>query len=116
MFCTFSAIGPSDILCHICHVILQNVWLEEKGEASASSFVLTVISYRISGNMTGTDENRTEIDSRLLISFFYANSVVLCLFLANYGKMGRKASPFGEAAYLTGGNSNKIKESARGRR
>jgi hypothetical protein len=68
-------------------VILQTVWLEGKRGRSISSFVSTVISYCVSGNMTGTDKSGTEIDSRLLISLCYANSAVLYLFLANCGKV-----------------------------
>jgi hypothetical protein len=45
--------------------------------------------------MTGTDTDGTKIDSRLLASICYANSVVLDLFLANYGKVEQKVSPFG---------------------
>jgi hypothetical protein len=40
--------------------------------------------------MTGTDKDRTEIDSLLLLAFRYANNAVLCLFLANYAKLGPK--------------------------
>jgi hypothetical protein len=43
----------------------------------------------------GTNKYRTEIDSRLLVSFCCANSVVLHLFLVNYGNLGRKTPPFG---------------------
>jgi hypothetical protein len=50
-------------------VILQTVLLEGKGGGPVSSFVSKVISYRISGNMTGTDMDGTEIDSGLLVSF-----------------------------------------------
>jgi hypothetical protein len=35
------------------------------------------------------------IDSQLLVSFCYANNVVLYLFPANYGQLGRKVSHFG---------------------
>jgi hypothetical protein len=37
--------------------------------------------------MTGTDKDRTEINSRLWVSFCYANNVVLHLCPANYGKV-----------------------------
>jgi hypothetical protein len=43
--------------------------------------------------MTRTDKDGTEIDSWLVVSFCYANGVVLYLFLANYGKVGQKLSP-----------------------
>jgi hypothetical protein len=45
-----------------------------------------------SGNMTGTNEDGTEIDSGSLVSFCYANSVVLDVFLANSGKVEQKVS------------------------
>jgi hypothetical protein len=40
--------------------------------------------------MTEVDQDRTEIDSRLLVSSCDANSFVLHLFLANYGKVEQK--------------------------
>jgi hypothetical protein len=76
-------------------MILETVWLEKKGEGPVSSFTLTVILYHIPENMTGTDQDNTEINSRLLVSFCCANSVVACLYLANYGKLWQKFSPFG---------------------
>jgi hypothetical protein len=94
-------------------VILQTVGLEEKEGGFVSSFVSTVGSHHISGDMTGTDNNRTEIDSWLLVSFCYANSVVLHLFLANCGKVEENVSVFGPAVGLVWGNINKIKKSAR---
>jgi hypothetical protein len=63
--------------------ILQTVWLEEKGGGPVSSSVSTAISCPISGNMTETDKDRAEVDSWLLVSFCYANSVFLHLFLGN---------------------------------
>jgi hypothetical protein len=76
-------------------MILQMVWLEENGGGSVSSLASTVISYRISGNMTGTDKDRTEIDSWLLISFCYAKGIALHLFLINYGKVEQNVWPSG---------------------
>jgi hypothetical protein len=55
---------------YVSEVILQTVWPEGKGGGSVSLFV---------PNMTGTDKDRTEIDSWLLISFCCANSIVLDL-------------------------------------
>jgi hypothetical protein len=80
---------------YVQDVGLQTVWLEEKGGSSVSSLLSTVMSYRISGNMTETDQNGREIDCRLLVSFCNARIVVLYLCLANYGKVGPKESPFG---------------------
>jgi hypothetical protein len=60
-----------------------------------SSFVSMVTSYRISGNMSGTDKDGTEIDSLLLVSLCYTNSVLLDLFLADSGNLWQKVSPFG---------------------
>jgi hypothetical protein len=40
---------------YVENMILETVWLEEKGGGSLASFVLTGISYRISRNMTRTD-------------------------------------------------------------
>jgi hypothetical protein len=80
---------------YIEDVILQTAWLEGKRGDSVSSFVSTVTLYRISENMTGTDKDGTEIDSRLLKSFCYANRVVLHLFLANYRELEQKVSPLG---------------------
>jgi hypothetical protein len=87
-------------------VILQTFWLEEKGGASVPSFAETDMSYCISGDMTRTDKNNTEIDFRLLVSFCDANSVVLHLCLANYGQSGQNVLPFGRAPCLNSGNIN----------
>jgi hypothetical protein len=75
-------------------MILQTVWLEEKGEGSVSSLVATVIWYRMPENMTGTDKDSTEINSRQLVSFCCANSMVLYLSLTNHGKWWQRALPF----------------------
>jgi hypothetical protein len=74
---------------------LQIASLEEKGGDSVSSFASTVMSDCVSGNMTRTDKDRTEIDSQLQVSFCYPNSVVLHFFLANDGKVEQQVSPFG---------------------
>jgi hypothetical protein len=42
-----------------------------------SSFASSLISHRFSGNVTGTDHDRTEVDSWLLASSCYMNSAVL---------------------------------------
>jgi hypothetical protein len=63
--------------------------------------------------MTGTDKDRQDIDSSLLVFFGCANSVVLHLFLANHGKVEQKASPFGRVVGLVWGKINKMKKSAR---
>jgi hypothetical protein len=76
-------------------MILKTVWLEEKKERHATLFALTVIAYRISENMTGTDKDHIEIDSRSLVSFCCENAVVFYLSLPNYGKLAQKVSPFG---------------------
>jgi hypothetical protein len=75
-------------------MILAPVWLEEEGEGPVSSFVLMVMSHHISENMTGTDKNNTEIDSRLLVSFCCENNVVPYLYPANYGTLWQKVAPF----------------------
>jgi hypothetical protein len=54
---------------YVWNVILETVWLEEKAEATVSSFAATVALCRVSENMTGTDQDNTEMDSRLLVSF-----------------------------------------------
>jgi hypothetical protein len=76
-------------------VILQTVCLEGKGGGSVSSFAVTVIAYRITENMTGTDQDDTELDSRLLASFCCENNMVAYLYLANDGNCWQKVSPFG---------------------
>jgi hypothetical protein len=82
-------------ISHVEIMILETVQMEEKEEGPVSSFILTAILYRIPENMTGTDQDKTEINSRLLVSFCCANSVVLDLYFANYGKLWQKVSPFG---------------------
>jgi hypothetical protein len=62
-------------------VVLQTIWPKEKGEGPVSSFVSTVMLLCISDNVTPTNRDHTEIDSRLLVSFCYANGVVLYDFL-----------------------------------
>jgi hypothetical protein len=76
-------------------VTSETVWLKEKREGPGLLFVLTVMLYRISETMTGTDEDNTEIDSQLLVSFCCENNVVPYLYLANYGKCWQKVLPFG---------------------
>jgi hypothetical protein len=48
---------------------------------------------RIPENMTGTDEDNTEMDSRLLASLCCEKSIVPYLFLANYDKCWQKVWP-----------------------
>jgi hypothetical protein len=75
-------------------VTLQTVWLEEKGEGHVSSFVATLTPYRISENMLGTDQNNTEMDSRLLASFCCESNVVRHLYAANYEGLWQKVPAF----------------------
>jgi hypothetical protein len=68
-------------ICYVQNLTVEAVWFEEKDPLS--SCVLTVILYRISEDMTGTDKDGTGIDTRLLVSFCCENSVALYL----YGKL-----------------------------
>jgi hypothetical protein len=68
-------------------MMLETIWPEEKREGRVSSFVSTVILYRISENMTGTDKDETEIHSLLLVSFCCENSVVPYFYPANSEKL-----------------------------
>jgi Zn/Cd-binding protein ZinT len=45
--------------------------------------------------MTKTDKDDTEIDSRLLASFCFEDSVVRYTYLANYGEGWQTVLPFG---------------------
>jgi hypothetical protein len=76
-------------------VILLTVWIKAKAEGSVSSFVSTVLLHRMSENMTGTDQDDTEIDSRLPVSLCCENSAAPDLYPANYGKSWQQMSPFG---------------------
>jgi hypothetical protein len=71
-------------ISHVQNIIFETVWAEEEGKAPVSFLVLTVILYRIPENMTGTDKDNTEIDSRLLVSFYCENNVVPHLYISNY--------------------------------
>jgi hypothetical protein len=71
---------------YVQNLISETVWPEEEREGPVSSFVLTVVLYRISENITGTDQDNTKIDSRLLVSFCCENSTVPYLYLADSGK------------------------------
>jgi hypothetical protein len=71
---------------YVQKLILETVWQEEEEEGRISSFVLTVMMYRVSENMTRIDKDHTEMSARLLISFCCENNVVSSLYLANHGK------------------------------
>jgi hypothetical protein len=73
---------------------LETFWLEEKWEGLGSSFFATVMLYGVPQNMTGTGEDNTEIDSRLLVSLCCENNVVPHLCPTNYDKLRQKVSPF----------------------
>jgi hypothetical protein len=47
------------------------------------SFALVYTHYQ---KTTGTDKDNSRIDSRLLVFFWSENSLVLYLYIANYGK------------------------------
>jgi hypothetical protein len=87
-------------------MIFGTLWAEEEREGRVWSLVLTVIPYRIPENMTGTDQDNTEIDSRLLVSFCCANSMIPYLYPANYGKCWRIVSPLSWVAVFILGNIN----------
>jgi hypothetical protein len=56
------------------NLISETVWLEEKGEGPVSSMSQRLSC--ISENMTGTDQDNGEIDSRLQVFSCCENSVV----------------------------------------
>jgi hypothetical protein len=71
---------------YVLNLILETVWLEEKAEGRVSPFVRAVKLYRMSDNMTGTDQDQKQTDSQLLASFCCANRLFPRLYIANYCK------------------------------
>jgi hypothetical protein len=58
---------------------------------SFHSFVLVYIHYQ---KVTGADRDNSQIDSRLLASFSYVNSLNLFLYIADTGEWRQKVSYF----------------------
>jgi hypothetical protein len=81
-------------ICDVQNMILETIWPEEEGELPVPSSVLTVTLYRIPENMTGTVQDNTEIDSRLLVSVRCAIRMIPYLYPAYYGQCWRTVSPF----------------------
>jgi hypothetical protein len=57
--------------------MLETVWRGDERKTHVSSFALTVMLYRVPENMTGTDQDTTEID----LGYWYLSVVTTIWFL-----------------------------------